>query len=69
VWRAGLEKKGYREWRDRKDHRFFAKLTSYSKGSLMLIEPDGSRARTREASLSDKDRAWIAEQKKLRGLE
>lgn len=69
VWRAGLEKKGYREWRDRKDHQFFAKLTSYSKGSLMLIEPDGSRARTQEASLSDKDRAWIAEQKKARGIE
>ena len=69
VWRAGLEKKGYREWRDRKNHRLFAKLTSYSKGSLMLIEPDGSRARTQEISLSDKDRAWIAEQKKLRGLE
>jgi hypothetical protein len=35
----------------------------------MLIEPDGSRARTQEVSLSDKDRAWIAEQKKLRGIE
>jgi thioredoxin-related protein len=68
-WRAGLEKKGYRDWWDRKGHRIFAKLTSYSKESLMLIEPDGSRARTQEVSLSDKDRAWIAEQKKLRGIE
>lgn len=68
-WRSGLEKKGYREWRDRKDHQIFAKLTSYSKGTLTLIEPDGGRARTQEESLSDKDRAWIAEQKKLRGIQ
>ncbi len=67
-WRAGLEKKGYREWRDRKDHQIFAKLISYSEGTLLLIEPDGARARTQEESLSAKDRAWIAEQKKLNGI-
>ena len=68
-WRAGMEKKGYREWQDRGDRKIFAKLVSYSKGELVLIEPNGSRARTKEASLSDKDRAWIAEQKKLRNLQ
>jgi hypothetical protein len=68
-WRAGLEKKGYREWSDRKDRHVFAKLTGYSKGTLTLIEPDGTRSRTQESKLSDGDRAWIAEQKKLRGLE
>lgn len=68
-WRAGLEKKGYREWQDRRDRKVFAKLVSYSKGELILVEPDGSRSRTKESLLSDKDRAWIAEQKKLRGLQ
>lgn len=68
-WRAGLEKKGYREWQDRGERKIFARLISYSKGTLILTEPDGSRARTTEASLSDKDRAWIAEQKKLRNMQ
>lgn len=67
-WRAGLEKKGYREWRDRKDRKVFAKLTRYSEGTLTLIEPDGTRSRTREDKLSDADQAWLSEQKKLRGL-
>lgn len=67
-WRAGLEKKGYREWQDRKERKVFARLTSYSNGTLTLIEPDGTRSRTQEVSLSDKDRGWIAEQKKLKKL-
>ena len=68
-WRAGLEKKGYREWQDRKERKVFAKLTSYSSGTLTLIEPDGTRSRTQEVNLSDKDRGWIAEQKKLKKLQ
>jgi len=70
-WHSNLEKKGYREWKDRKDRTIFAKLTSYSSGSgvLTFIEPDGTRSRTTEAKLSDADRAWIAEQKKMRNLE
>lgn len=68
-WREGMEKKGYREWQDRGDRKIFAKLITYSKGELILIEPDGNRAHTQESSLSDKDRAWIAEQKKLRNLQ
>lgn len=67
AWRASLEQKGYREWRDRRDRKVFAKLTSYSNGSLTLIEPDGTRSRTQENKLSDSDRAWINGQKKLRG--
>lgn len=67
-WRAGLEKKGYREWQDRKDRRIFAKMTSYSNGTLTFIEPDGTRSKTQESSLSDKDRAWVAEQKKMRNM-
>lgn len=67
-WKARLEKKGYREWRDRKDRKVFAKLTSYSKGTLTLIEPDGTRSRTKESKLCDEDREWIAGQKRLRGL-
>lgn len=64
-WRAGLEKKGYREWQDRRGRSVFAKLVAYTKGELILIEPDGSRSRTHEDKLCDADRAWIAEQKKL----
>jgi thioredoxin-related protein len=67
-WRAGLEKKGYREWQDRRGRKIFAKLTSYSKGTLTFIEPDGTRSRTQEETLSDTDRAWIAEQKKIRNI-
>ena len=67
-WRSGLEKKGYREWSDRKGRKILARLVSYSNGTLVLIEPDGNRCRTDEAKLCDADRAWIAEQKKLRGI-
>lgn len=67
-WRAGMEKKGYREWSDRRGRKIFAKLVSYNRGNLVLIEPDGGRARTQENSLSDKDREWIAEQQKLRNM-
>jgi len=68
AWRKALEQKGYREWRDRNDRKVFAKLVSYSEGTLTLIEPDGTRSRTQERKLSDDDRAWIAEQKRIRGL-
>lgn len=67
-WRASLEKKGYREWQDRKGRKVFARLTSYSNGTLTLIEPDGTRSRTKEDKLSDQDRDWIDAQKRLRGI-
>lgn len=67
-WRKALEAKGYREWRDRQDRKVFAKLANYSKGTLTLVEPDGSRSRTHENKLSDEDREWLAEQKRMRGL-
>jgi thioredoxin-related protein len=68
-WKAKLEKKGYRDWHDRRGRGVFAKLTGYSNGTLTLIEPDGTRSRTKESKLSDEDREWIAEQKRLRGLD
>lgn len=68
-WREGLEKKGYREWNDRRGRKIFAKLISYQNGTLILIEPDGNRARTQEKSLSDEDRLWITEQKRLRSIQ
>jgi len=64
-WRAKLEQKGYREWQDRKDRKVFAYAKPASNGNLIFIEPDGTRSRTQENKLSDKDRAWITEQKKL----
>jgi thioredoxin-related protein len=68
AWRASMEAKGYREWTDRQDRKVFAKLVSYAQGTLILIEPDGTRSRTQEGKLSKEDREWIHEQKKLRGL-
>ncbi|GAA5484329.1 thioredoxin family protein [Haloferula sargassicola] len=68
-WREKMEKKGYRDWSDPRGRHLFAKLLSYRKGTLILVEPDGNRARTRETSLSQKDRDWIAEQKRLRGIQ
>ncbi|MGC4016664.1 MAG: thioredoxin family protein [Luteolibacter sp.] len=68
-WRAGLMQKGYREWQDRSGNKVFAKLTSYSKGTLVFVEPDGRRSKTSETRLSDTDRDWIKQQKALRGIE
>lgn len=68
-WRKTLEKKGYREWQDRRGRKVFARLTSYSKGTLTFIEPDGTRSKTDENKLSDQDREWIAEQKKIRKMQ
>ena len=68
-WKASLGKKGYREWQDRKNRKIFAKLTSYSKGNLIFLEPDGTKSQTKEESLSDEGRAWITEQKKMRNLQ
>jgi hypothetical protein len=68
-WRKSLEAKGYREWQGKGGRKVFAKLASYSKGTLILIEPGGERFRTREENLSKDDRKWIDEQKALRGIE
>lgn len=67
-WRQGMERRGYRTWTDRKDRKVFARLLRYHQGTLTLIEPDGMRSKTHENRLCDEDRAWLAEQKKLRGL-
>ncbi len=68
-WRAKMEKKGYRMWSDPRGRSIFAKLVAYRKGTLLLVEPDGTRARTKESQLSQKDQDWIAQQKRLRGIE
>lgn len=68
-WRIGLEKKGYRDWKGESGRKVFAKLVSYSEGTLILIEPGGERFRTREEKLSKADNQWIAEQKAVRGIE
>ena len=65
-WRADLEKKGYREWQDRRARKVFAKLVSYNKGEIILIDPNGARSRTHEDKLCDADRAWLTEQKNAR---
>jgi thioredoxin-related protein len=68
-WRKDLEAKGYRDWRGASGRKVFAKLFSYSKGTLILIEPGGERFRTQEDNLSKDDRKWLDEQKALRGIE
>ena len=67
-WRKDLEKKGYREWQDNKGRKVFARLVSYSKGELVLVEPDGFQSKTQENRLSDGDKAWIKQQKEQRGI-
>lgn len=66
-WRKNLENKGYREWSGTGNRKVFAKLISYSKGTLILVEPGGVRYKTRESRLSSADRKWIEQQKALRG--
>lgn len=67
-WRKKMEERGYREWRDSRGRTtIFARLVNYHKGTLVLVEPDGSQVRTREAHLSAADKAWIAEEKRKRG--
>lgn len=67
-WRKGLEDKGYREWKGKGSRKVFAKLISYSEGTLVLVEPGGERYRTNESRLSSSDRKWIEQQKALRGI-
>jgi len=67
-WRKNLESKGYRKWEGSNGREVFAKLVTYSKGDLILIEPGGERYKTNESQLSKKDQKWIAEQKILRGI-
>lgn len=67
-WRRKMGEKGYREWQDKQGRKVFARLTGYRNGTLTLIEPDGTRAKTSEFKLSDDDRKWLDEQKRLRGL-
>lgn len=69
VWHSGLEKKGYRQWSDGKGRAIFAKLAHYKDGELVLVEPDGQRARTKEKNLSPEDRLWIQQQKAARGIQ
>ena len=67
-WHASLEKKGYRQWSDGKGRSIFAKLVHYKDGELVLAEPDGQKARTKENKLSAEDRTWIQQQKAARGI-
>jgi thioredoxin-related protein len=68
-WKADLLKKGYREWSDGKGRSIVAKLAGYRAGEVVLIEPDGTRAKTNEKRLSDDDREWIRKEKEKRGIQ
>jgi hypothetical protein len=68
AWKAALERKGYRDWTDDRERVIFAKLVAYKDGEVVLVEPDGQRARTHEKKLSAGDRVWIQQQKEARSL-
>lgn len=68
-WRENLEKKGYRMWHDLRGRTLFAKLLRYSKGDVLLVEPDGTKSKTHESKLSSDDARWINEQKAKRRAE
>lgn len=68
-WKAKMEGKGYRTWTGPLGRTIFAKLVAYRDGELVLMEPDGTRARTMERRLSAQDQEWIASEKRKRGIE
>ncbi|MEP2776801.1 MAG: thioredoxin family protein [Luteolibacter sp.] len=68
-WRKSLEDKGYREWKGKGGRKVFAKLISYSEGTLVLVEPGGERFKTHESRLSSGDKKWIEQQKAMRGIQ
>ncbi len=69
AWKESLKRKGYRDWSDGKGRTIFAKLAAYKDGDMILVEPDGQRARTKEKNVSAGDRVWIQQQKELRGIQ
>jgi thioredoxin-related protein len=69
TWMKKLEKQGYRRWHDKQDRTLVARLISYHKGEMVMVEPDGNRFRTKESSLSREDQDWIAAEKKKRGIQ
>ena len=68
-WMQKLEKQGYRRWESQQGQTLVARLVSYHKGEMVMVEPDGNRFRTKESSLSRNDQDWIATEKKKRGIE
>jgi thioredoxin-related protein len=68
-WKRRMEDKGHRTWTGAMGRTIFAKLLAYRDGELVLLEPDGTRARTTEDQLSAGDREWIAAEKRKRGIE
>jgi hypothetical protein len=69
VWMKKLEKQGFRRWTDHDDRTLVARLISYNKGWMVMVEPDGNRFRTKESQLCDADQTWILEEKKKRGIQ
>lgn len=65
-WKERMAGKGYRDWLDTKGRTVFAKLTRYSGGEMILVEPDGKQLLAKERNLSNADQAWIAAQKAKR---
>jgi hypothetical protein len=67
-WLKKLEKQGYRRWHSKTGLTLVARLISYRKGVMIMVEPDGNRFRTDESFLSREDQEWLAAEKKKRGI-
>lgn len=67
-WMKKLEKDGYRRWSDKQGRTLVARLVSYYRGEMVMVEPDGNRFRTKESNVSREDQEWIAAEKKKRGI-
>ena len=65
-WRLNMGRRGYRDWEDNQGRTVFARLLRYSKGQMILVEPDGKKLRAREENLSEGDQAWLAAEKAKR---
>lgn len=64
--RVKMEKDGYRLWKNKKESEVFAKLVSLDANMGTFTGEWGNTFTTFITRLSDKDQAWIEEQKRLR---
>jgi|GEM_PF-3972770 len=68
-YKKRMERKGFRTWTDPRGRTIFAKLLGYRDGELALVEPDGTRSRTKVRNLSPPDQDWVERWKRARGIE
>ena len=65
-WHQKMGKKGYRVWTGVNGVSVYAKVVSYRKGNLVLLEPDGGKIKILETRLSNDDLLWLQAEKERR---